>query len=222
VSILTAVCLAFGVSLLFFPALRAPVTLRVVVFVCVAGLVGLAPWMLPASARVARFVVAIYSGLLVLKLWDLHVGARRSICPSWPQFLGFMANPLSLVHRRTGSECQPTRRENLIRLLKSLLVAALALLALNFLLILTWGSTPFLVEHVLKATTFFVGATALFSGMAAVGRLLGGYAPEPMNHPLTGRTPAEFWRRYNRWIGEGLREDFFSLLAAVGGLFWAR
>ena len=165
--------------------------------------------MIPAEARIPRFLVAIFSGVLVLKLWDLHLGAERKIRPPLPEFLGFLANLPSLVHRRSGSERQPAPRENGVRLVKSLIEASLALVVLNLLNRLDWDLTPFLVEHLLKTSLFFVGATALFTALAAFFRVLGGYAPEPMIRPLLARTPADFWRRYNRWIGEGLREDLF-------------
>jgi len=170
--------------------------------------------MIPAEARIARFLAAIYAAVLVLKMWDLRMGAERSVRPRFTEFLGFLANVLSLVHRRTGSERQPTPRENGIALLRSLVEFSLAILALNLLLLLNWGSIPFLIEHVLKASVFFVGAAALFSALAAIVRGLGGYAPEPMIRPMLARSPADFWRRYNRWTGEGLREDIFR---PIGG-----
>jgi hypothetical protein len=206
---LVAASTAFGAAVLFFPVLRTPTKVRVVVFLLLAILVGLTPWMIPSERRIARFLVAVYSGVLILKMWDLHVGAGRSVRLGWGEFLGFMANVPSLVHRRTGFERQPTPVHNRIGLLKSLVEASVGLLALNILLRLNWASTPFLLEHVLKATAFFVGASALFRALAVAFRLFGCYAPEPMNRPLLARTPAEFWRRYNRWIGEGLREDLF-------------
>ena len=209
-----AICLAYGASTLFFPALRASERVRVVVFVLLAVLVALTPWIIPADARIARFFMAIYAAVLVLKMWDLHLGAGRSVRPRLAEFLGFLANIASLVHRRTGFERQPTPRENGIRLFRSLVEASLGLLAFNILLRLDWSSTPFLVEHVLKASAFFVGASGFFSAFAALARALGGYAPEPMTRPLSARTPAEFWRRYNRWTGEGLREDLFR---PIGG-----
>ncbi|NNM06227.1 MAG: hypothetical protein HKO65_14145, partial [Gemmatimonadetes bacterium] len=146
-SVLVAACVAYGVSVLFFPALRISSRGRVIVLVPLAVVVLLTPWIIPSEARIARFLVAIYSGVLVLKLWDLHLGAERKVRPSLLGFLGFLANLPSLVHRRIGSEPQPTRRENSVRLVKSLAEASLALLVLNLLNWLDWDWTTFLVEH---------------------------------------------------------------------------
>lgn len=211
---LVAVATAYGTSALFFPALRAHARVRLFVFVLLAGLVGLTPWIVPTEARIARFLTAIYAAVLVLKMWDINLGAVRSMRPRFAEYLGFLANIMALVHRRTGAERQPTPRKNGISLFKALFGFSLSLIAFNLLLRLDWGSTPFLIEHVLKASVFFVGATALFSVATAIARGLGAYAPEPMIRPLLARSPAEFWRRYNRWAGECFREDLFR---PVGG-----
>jgi hypothetical protein len=211
---LVAVATAYGTSALFFPALRAHARVRLVVFVLLTTLVGLTPWMIPAEARIARFIAAVYAGVLVLKMWDLHLGAERSVRLRLAEFLGFLANLASMVHRRTGLERQPTPRDNAIALFKSLVLFSVALLAFILLVRLDWGSTPFLIEHVLKASVFFLGATALFKAVTAVARGLGGYATEPMFRPMLSRSPADFWRRYNRCAGEWLREDLFH---PIGG-----
>jgi D-alanyl-lipoteichoic acid acyltransferase DltB (MBOAT superfamily) len=46
----------------------------------------------------------------------------------------------------------------------------------------------------------------------AVWRLLGGTARDPMNNPFASRTPADFWRRYNRPAQQFLYEDLFRPL----------
>jgi hypothetical protein len=141
VNAVAAACLAYGISALFFPALRASERVRVVVFGLLAVLVALTPWTIPAEARIARFIMAVYAAVLVLKMWDLHLGAGRSVHPRLAEFLGFLANVASLVHRRTGSERQPTPRENSVRLFKALVGVSLGLLAFNILLWLDWGSS---------------------------------------------------------------------------------
>jgi hypothetical protein len=50
---------------------------------------------------------------------------------------------------------------------------------------------------------------------ASVWRLLGGRAFDLMNHPYAARTPADFWRRYNRPAHQFLYEDVFK---PAGGL----
>src|SRR5262249_40362898 len=50
---------------------------------------------------------------------------------------------------------------------------------------------------------------------AAGLRLLGGRTREPTDNPILARTPADFWRRYNRPAQQFLAEDVFKPL---GGL----
>jgi len=79
---------------------------------------------------------------------------------------------------------------------------------------LEWSSVPFFIEHVLKGTAFFVFATGFFSVAVALTRAAGGYSLDPVRRPLLASSPADFWRRYNRCIGQFLREDVFR---PVGG-----
>ena len=53
-----------------------------------------------------------------------------------------------------------------------------------------------------------------FSVAAGVAwRALGGPGRDIMRNPFAARTPADFWRRYNRPVHEFLREDVFSSVA---------
>ena len=58
--------------------------------------------------------------------------------------------------------------------------------------------------------TIISGLTAL----AALWRLSGGSARDYMDRPFSARTPAEFWRRYNRNMQQFFWQDIFK---ASGG-----
>lgn len=206
---------AWLLSLFFYPALRLPTRRRLLAGLLLAPLVAMAPLLVPASAPLGRFASAIWTGVLILKLWDLHLGAERGRRPTWTEMMAFMATPTSLVHRRTEAERQPGGWANLGRLLTALVVGGVALWAFYEVVAWDWSGTPFLAEHAVKGTLFFVFATAFFDGLVALVRGLGGYSVDPGDRPLRSRTPAEFWRRYNRCVGEFLREDVFRI---SGGL----
>ena len=93
-----------------------------------------------------------------------------------------------------------------------MLGAGAAYAALELLFRFDWSGSPFLLEHSLKATAFFLGVIAVFQVSAATTRLLGGYTVDPGGWLLTACTPAEFWRRYNRIVGQFLHEDVFKPL----------
>jgi hypothetical protein len=89
-------------------------------------------------------------------------------------------------------------------------VVAAALGTLLWLLDVDWSGLPFALEHSVKALVLFVGGVALIQLGVTEVRLAGGYVIDPHDAPLLARTPADFWRRYNRLVGEWLREDCFT------------
>ena len=53
-----------------------------------------------------------------------------------------------------------------------------------------------------------------FNVGAALTRAAGAHTLDVVDRPFSARTPAEFWRLYNRCVGEFLREDVFR---PIGG-----
>jgi hypothetical protein len=84
-----------------------------------------------------------------------------------------------------------------------LMVGAVALCAL--LLRLDWSGVPFTLEHAAKVLAFAAAMLLIGQTFAALYRRLGGPATDPFDNPLAARTPAEFWRRWNRPF-----RDFFD------------
>lgn len=75
---------------------------------------------------------------------------------------------------------------------------------------------PFLAEHTLKMVALYLAC--LHGGMRAIAAAvwLGGQrARDPSVHPILAVTPADFWRRHNRIVGQALYENVFL---RVGGL----
>ena len=206
---LGAVAVAYLLSLAFQPALGLPRRGRWAVGSIVAVVVAATPWLVPAAAPVPRLAVAIYAGVTVLKLWDLHVGAERGVRPGSRETMAFLAIPTSLVHRRKERLPRSRGWGDGVRIGAASLVAGGSYGLLRQLGAVDWSGTPFLVEHAAKATAFMVLAVAVFDFLAASARLLGGWSLDPVDRPWAARTPVEFWRRYNRSITEFLREDVF-------------
>ena len=204
-----AVAVAFLGAASFYPALSLRPSHRVAVLVALATIVALAPWMISPEERIARYSAAFVSVVLLFKMWDVHIGAYHAPPPSLRRFLKFLPNFFSLVLRRQGLESQPTPRKNRTNFGRGLVTGLTALAVLFVLLSVDWSSVPFLLEHVLKASAFFVFMAASFDVAAALTRAAGEYTLDPSDRPLLARTPAEFWRLYNRYVGEFLREDVF-------------
>jgi len=176
------------------------------------GLVAAAPLLVPSEARFARFLVALAAVVVGMKLWDAHIGARRAVKAPFRSYVGFLLNPTALVWRRLPYERRPSRRQSGT----GFAVAVLGTLLMTVLLVMIghvrWDTQPFLVEHVAKAAVVFLLFTAVMDVMVHALRIAGGVARDFTDAPWIARTPGEFWRRYNRSIGQFIEDDVFKPL----------
>ena len=150
-----------------------------------------------------------------LKLWDAHVDRDRWRNGRLLDWLAFLANPVALVYRRHIALAKPTLAQNLGGLARGLAEVAVGVTLFRCLDQHASGLFPFWFDHGLRlvASYLFIwdGGCILFT---ATWRLLGFRCMDFSVHPILARTPAEFWRRYNRWMGQFLYEDFFR---PIGG-----
>ena len=190
------------IAVCFYPALRLHPRLRLIVLLVLACAAALVPLLVPPEAKIARFCVALLAAFMVFKMWDLHVGLKQGSRPNFREFLAFVANLYFFVWRKRGIERQPATSKNLWDLLLGILGLVATLGALSQLGKANWSAYPFLFEHTLIATGLFLFVIAEINTFVAITRLLGGYIVNGNDRPLAARTPAEFWRRYNRLVGQ--------------------
>ena len=207
--ILSAAMIAMLALIAFYPALRLRSSRRFVALLALAGAAALTPFLLPPSAVLARFFVALFAGVMAMKMWDLHIGLEVGSRPELREFLGFAVNPMLLVWRKRQSEAQTSKRDDMRKLILALARGAMAVVVLIGLQRLDWTGLPFLLQHLPIATALFVLVTATLDTGVALARLCGARVVDANDHPLRSPTPAEFWRRYNRLVGQFLSEDFF-------------
>lgn len=208
----SAIGIAWIAAVGFYPALVLGRLGRTAALLVLGAAVASAPLAISPDQRLVRFFAAVFAAILLMKMWDLHVGARHENRLRFRDFLAFLVNLPFLVLRRQGLERQPTPRENFLHLGLGALGIGAALGVLELLSRFDWSGVPFLLEHSLKATAFFVGLIAVFRLSAATARLMGSYTVDPGGWSLAASTPAEFWRRYNRIVGQFLHEDIFKPL----------
>ena len=208
-----AVATAHSVAVLFYPALGLGRARRLGVLIVVLAAVLLTPLVVPSHRPFWRWFAAAWAVVLTWKLFDLHVGANRGHRPSFRSFLLFLPS-MSAVLRKLDDEPRPRRKEVLTQLARGLVMTVLggSLFAGTFLI--DWRGVPFFVEHCVKVVTFFLGLVPATAATAAVLRLLGVPAREMMDNPFAARTPADFWRRYNRPAQQFFHED---VLKPLGG-----
>ncbi len=177
--------------------------------------IALSPCLIPTGKPLPRFLAAVVAVVILVKLFDLRHEVRCGSGPDWSAFVAFLANPFVHVRRCLPIEPQPSVRADLLRLAGRTVGLVVGILLLRALFRIDWDGYPFLVEHGSKVVAFFL---AVFSGLAvaaALWRLLGGMARDYMANPLAARTPADFWRRYNRNMHQFFFKDVFL---SAGGL----
>lgn len=210
-----AVTSAYAAALLSFGTLTLERRIRAAVLGALAVTITLSPLWVPLDARLLRFLAAVNAVMLLVKLYDLHVGAGKSTRPNFSSFLAFLPNPFSHVWRRLNDEPSPTVRQNFVRLGQALWKTTLAGIVAVWLFRKDWTDMPFFVEHCAKTLALFLTLIPVTALGTALWRLAGGLARDVMEAPLLAATPAEFWRRYNRPTQEFFYEDIFK---QMGGL----
>jgi hypothetical protein len=193
----------------FYPALRAPRVPRAALLALFSSVILAVPILIGRGPPLLRCVASIMAVTLVVKLFDLHVGASPGDLPGLIEFLAFLPNVFGLVHRRLDKAPRVPVRDDLRRLVLRVppVLAATALLLAAF--SIDWESYPFWPEHAIKVVVFFLFLVPLANMASAVWRLAGGRGLNFMDNPFAARTPADFWRRYNRPVHEFLQHDVF-------------
>jgi hypothetical protein len=164
---------------------------------CVALLaVAAAPCLVPPAALVDRFVAALFSTAILVKLYDLFHQPERARQLSPAAHVLYLINWFWTVLPQKP----PTvpRPRDLLQLAFAVPATIVARAATVYVFHLDVANIPFLAEHCLKVTAIALTLIPLTNGLASLWRLLGGRALNPMGNLVTPSTPAEFWRRWNR------------------------
>lgn len=215
ISLFLAYAAAFAVATGFYPALALPPRARAIAVALFGAGIVFTPLLVSADSPSARFLAAVVATGFLMKLIDLHIGALRGRRLGFRPFLAFLGNPLQMVQRRTGCEPQSTGGKNARDFLIGLIGMVLAFGLLKWAGRVDWTAWPFLLEHTVRASAFFIVVLFGCRQLAALMRAIGVYTVNPNEQPFLALTPADFWRRYNRWIGQFLREDVFKPLGGA-------
>ncbi len=194
-----------------FPLLVKPGAARWRAPFGVCLLIVLSPWLVPASQPLLRFLASMSAAIAAVKVIDVWLDARSRTAPTRCEYLAFLANPFVHVRRCLPQERRPSRRQNLSNLALGSLGSAIGIALLHKLLALDWHGWPFLLEHCSKVLALMLAITCGLEAAAALWRLGGGTARDYMAKPFTARTPAEFWRRYNRNMHQFFLHDVFKV-----------
>jgi hypothetical protein len=214
-NLLLAVLTAFAAAAASFPALGLGRWKRVAVLLVLSIPIFFSPLLIPADAPFLRFLASVTSVMLLVKLYDLNISACRDVRPDLRTFLLFLPSAFSVVLRKLDSEQRLSRRKNLVHIAQGTIGILIGSAVLIGLFRLDWSGQPFALEHCAKVIALYMALIPTTVAAAAVWRLFAGRARDFMDRPYLARTPADFWRRYNRPAQQFFYEDIFK---PVGGL----
>jgi hypothetical protein len=200
----------FGSGLAFYPAQWLRSRLRAVVLYATLLVVLLSPRLVPARARPLRMIAAVVAVTVGVRLYDHYRNAEAGYRPPARRFAQSLPLPFALALRRVSNEPVPPRRDDVVQaIVCSLLgIGALALLFLVFRV--DWRQHRYITEHCAKAISLFLFIQFLPNAFAAAARLAGIPATNFAGSFFLARTPAEFWRQYNRPVAQFFHEYVFK------------
>ncbi len=152
-------------------------------------------------------VASLIAITLLVKLYDLFMEPQLARSLSLRSYLAYLINGFWLVLRRKPSRA-PVSRD--LRQLAGAVPASLFSILLGVgLWQHDWSAVPFALEHALKVSSIVLAVVLIANASAATWRLLGGKALDPMRNPIAAKTPADFWRRWNRPAQQFFNEYVF-------------
>ena len=208
--ILTGFLAPYFVAFAAFPLLVGRIAFPWIVPFGACLLIVSSAWIIPAEFPMLRFLASISAAMLALKVIDVSLDLKKQRTVTWQEYVDFLSNPFTLVRRSLSIERRPSPKENLLGLLGGSTNCAVAIAVLIGLFRLDWSNVPFLVEHIAKVTALMLAIASGLAGAAAIWRLCGGTARDFMDRPFVARTPAEFWRRYNRNVQQFFWQNVFN------------
>jgi hypothetical protein len=189
-------------------------TLQPPTVVAFAGIVALS-LVLPAWSAPTRF-----APLVVLVGWDFALGCYsfwtdthcRNVarCGLQECVTFLLVHPTYVYAQRASQASRASLRAPPVRRIAAGLAGlsaqclALALLVGFFHLdtLARHSVAAWALWHVTQAAMLYVALASMASLRIGIMAVLGFAVPECFEHPLSARTPAIFWRRWNRWTGQ--------------------
>jgi hypothetical protein len=207
-----AVPLAFVLA--FHPLLSRDRRVRIRALVVGWAICLFMPLLVPLDHYLVRFIAALIAVIFPAKLLDLAL--MRSRLPSYREYLAFMSTPFVMVFRCADAERSRGRDVDLRLLYEGIawIVPGSAAVTLAWSYEEALASRGIVVEQLVKLVSFYVALSGILLILTALQRLAGQPARVVLNNIFVARTPADFWRRYNRPVNQYLFEDVFK---KVGG-----
>jgi hypothetical protein len=216
-----ALSLVFVAGVCSFPFLRLPRRARAAALISLAIPVFLAPLLVGLPLTGLRFIVALWSITVGVKLYDLHRAVETGPPPGAWEFLTYLPNGCNLVLRRGAARNPPPRRDDAIRLLWLVPITTVCGLIVTAAWRFDWRRCPWIIEHCVKVIAICAFIQFGLNIIASAWRLMGVAACDFSGWFFASATPAEFWRRWNQPAGQLLRQYIFVPAGGMRRLFLA-
>lgn len=174
------------------------------------------PWFAGDNIALRGATTLACCAILAPKLLDAGISPDTWNAFSFREWMRYVLNPFVLCYRRHLSETPRTAERNRGLLVRGVLEVFVGGTLLTWAFSVDWTHSSVRLEHVTKLVgaylTFFDGGFVLANGLLG---LTGVAYMEFSRHPVLARTPADFWRRYNRDAGRFLQEDVYARLGRL-------
>lgn len=210
-SLAIAVSLAAGIVL--YPARNLPPQRRRILTGALIVCALASPLLIPSSARFPRLLASVFAVLISCRLYDAERSGRFASSPL--RHAVEATDSFALVMRRVLVERTPSRRNDLVQLPVGAIAGAAAILLTDRVFRVNWSAHAFFAEHCAKVVSLFLVIRFLPNSLAAGYRLAGFPATDFAGEFFAARTPAEFWRRYNRPAERFFAEYVFQPLGGI-------
>ena len=189
---------------------RKRVSWRIILVVSAA----FAPLLIPGNQHVIRLACTVLAVVFAVKAWDLASDDSATALPPI-RFVIHLFNPFSLAQRLVLADRKPTAASDCRSiLLNSAFGFGAVILALEIFRI-DWARHPAFAERCAKTFAIFFAIHFIPNVLAALGRRVGIDSTDFCKPFILARTPAEFWRFYNRPAEQFFRIHVFN---QMGGL----
>lgn len=205
-----ALAITFGAGLVFYAAMKWPRRARRIAFAILLAAVLGSPWIVPPGARLSRLIATIYSVTIAVKLYDHFQNADARFIPARWIYVISLFHPFELALRRVLREKPPPRSEDVRQMLFCFAAGLTATALIVVVFCVHWRRFPFVLEHCAKATSVFLMIQFLPNALASAFRLLNIPSTNFAGPFFLARTPAEFWRLYNRPVNQFFQEYVFK------------
>jgi len=167
------------------------------------------PFVIPPQDRVIRLLSTVFAVMLGAKAYDL-AGDESASDLSPIGFAIYLFNPFSIVRRLVIAERKHPASSNWLSVGINGLLGVVALFIAIRTFSINWLDHAAITERCAKTFSVFFVIQFLPNALAALGRRFGVASTDFSGAFVLARTPAEFWRIYNRPAEQFFRMHVFN------------